>query len=69
MFTTLCFLILQACTPTADWGPYLKKHRGGRYADMQEPKESVVLNENDDGKSYHANQSYEVNEKTEHTRM
>ena len=37
------FSYLQASSPDQDWGPYLKQHRGSRYAGMREPQEAVEL--------------------------
>ncbi|XP_078489293.1 sodium- and chloride-dependent neutral and basic amino acid transporter B(0+)-like [Ciona intestinalis] len=35
--------IYKASDPAPDWGPYLKKFRGQRYANMQEPAEALAL--------------------------
>ena len=65
----LIFVYAQACAPAPDWGPYLKKHREGRYANMQDPKESEMEKEKSDKWECNSNPSYYVNDKTEHTKM
>lgn len=35
----------QATMPEADWGPYLQRFRGERYANMKEPTETLALQE------------------------
>lgn len=37
----------QASDPSLDWGPYLKKFRGERYKDMNEPQEALELRNQD----------------------
>ena len=36
-------IFFQSFLPAADWGPYLKEHRGERYKNMAEPREAIAL--------------------------
>nr|CAB3266316.1 sodium- and chloride-dependent neutral and basic amino acid transporter B(0+)-like [Phallusia mammillata] len=35
--------IFKAASPSSDWGPYLKQHRGQRYANIDEPREAIEI--------------------------
>nr|XP_018670759.1 sodium- and chloride-dependent neutral and basic amino acid transporter B(0+)-like isoform X1 [Ciona intestinalis] len=37
--------VFKASSPASDWGPYLKEHRGVRYANMDEPEEALAIAE------------------------
>ena len=57
--------VFQATSPSSDWGPYLAKHRGERYATMDEPYEAVALGKcraKDEANSGAANPAFEQQE-------
>jgi len=57
--------IFKATSPSSDWGPYLAKHRGERYATMDEPYEAVALGKcraKDEANSGAANPAFEQQE-------
>ncbi|CAK8698152.1 unnamed protein product [Clavelina lepadiformis] len=44
--------IFKASSPDGDWGPYLKKFRGYRYADMDEPREALEIAKEKEDRGY-----------------
>lgn len=57
-FIALCkngFDFIKASSPASDWGPYLKKFRGQRYALMKEPEEALDIQDMGSG-----NPGYEI---------
>lgn len=67
-FKTLLFY--QACKPTSDWGPYLKQHRGSRYAEMEDPNGPTVQEVDKDTFDCKDNPTCDnLNEKTEQTKI
>lgn len=65
------FIFSQASNPTKDWGPYLKKFRGERYANMAEPEEAIAISKQNEkeGENPAYVEDEATNDQTDQTKM